>query len=140
MAGLYHIPIRSIAKDILMDESVVFSVIDSLVEIGFCKYDHADEYCWVIGAALEELGENPSRQQIVGLQNLITRLVIDEYAPFAEELSKLIFSIPEFQAKLEEPRSPDSPPSPQVIDASSSFHVGKSLDGFLAHKNGRGSG
>ncbi|MEZ5529803.1 MAG: hypothetical protein R3E57_07700 [Porticoccaceae bacterium] len=124
MAGLYHIPIRSIAKDVLLDESVVSSAIDSLEEIGFCKYDSSDEYCWVCGAALEELGDNPSRQQLRGLQNLINRLILDEGAPFAEELEALVFSNPEFRAKLIEEAKPPGQAPPKIINAVSTFQSG----------------
>lgn len=129
MAGIFHIPIRSIAKDVLLDESAVSAVIDSLETIAFCKYDYVDEYVWVCGAALEELGDNPSRQQLVGLQNLITRLIVDEYAPFAEELSVLIFSTPEFVAKLEDPKPL------QIVHAASTFRPGQ---GVSDRKRGMG--
>tara|TARA_R110002124_G_scaffold86222_2_gene223164 strand:- start:3719 stop:4261 length:543 start_codon:yes stop_codon:yes gene_type:complete len=136
-SGIYHAPIRSMSKDCCLPVEVVNDAVTALAGIDFCRYDDDAEYVWVRGAAFDELGDNPSPQQISGMYNMITRLVVDEGAPFAMELDHQLRSIPEYAAKLNSSHKKAKPPDQAVIQAQTKFQP-QTIDGFMAHKIGKG--
>lgn len=100
MAGIYECPYSGIEKALCLSYGEVVEAMATLEEMSFIKHDQESEYVWVIHQAEEELGKNPSVQQIIGMLNLLDRLEVDECAPFTDDLRHIILANPEYDRKL----------------------------------------
>lgn len=100
MAGIFEIPLRSIARDLHLSVDEVKRAIQGLESMGVIKYDTEMEYVWVMGAIQEELGEAPSFQQVKGVLTLLESLDFDECAPFSQEARENFLRVPVYRSKL----------------------------------------
>lgn len=58
MIGIYYLPIPYIAHETQLSKKQVGDCLAHLSEVGFCIYDEASEYVWVINMAKSQIGEN----------------------------------------------------------------------------------
>ena len=108
MAGIFECPIRLVHRDTNLNESDVKQALKNLCEISFIKYDDKTDFVWVISAAVKELGDNPSAQQVIGVLNILDRLENDELAPFVGELRSTILDNSVYLEKTQEKKKWDA--------------------------------
>jgi hypothetical protein len=58
MIGIYYLPIPYIAHETKMSKKQVKDCLAHLSEVGFCIYDEASEYVWVVEMAKSQIGES----------------------------------------------------------------------------------
>lgn len=58
--GLFHLPVGYVMADRGWKEETTLQTMDTLQELGFCRYDKGTEWCWVVDTFRHEQGPCPS--------------------------------------------------------------------------------
>jgi len=88
MTGVYEMTKFDLQRHTGISDSQANESLRHLCDIGFCEYDHDEQYIWEKGAIQRHLGKCASPQQLKGIINNFVRLQ-EEDAPFVQSAFEL---------------------------------------------------
>ncbi len=111
MIGLYYCPIQYITTDTGLSSEGACKALSRLEDVGFCEYDAANEWVWVIAMARFQIASQlkANDKQVVGVRNELSRVPDIELKEHF--VSRYRFSLLEFEAPSKPLRSPFEAPS-----------------------------
>lgn len=134
LVGIYHAPVRSIARATNLSEEEVKESLCDLERTEFCRYDFTDEYVGITGALASGLGINLSVSQIKGALKVLDCLINDEDAPFAAELREKIDGDAACQEKILKDKEMQKVKKLAVGKLKKVVAIGTDTEAFYAHR------
>lgn len=103
MVGIYRLTKHDMKQGTALPGVEVDRALEELCNDGFCHYDAANEFVWVVDMARTQVSDGKlSPQQQKGVINELTRVYLEEHAAFVELFFERYANIFRFLPDLEE--------------------------------------
>jgi hypothetical protein len=124
MIGVFHCPIMYMAHETGMGSEGASKALQSLIDLGFCMYDHDTETVFVIRMAAHQVGDNlkADDNKVKGVHKEVSKIAVPSLRAAFIEFYKGAYHFTEAPSKPLP--SPTEPPSKQLTGAGAGTGAG----------------